>query len=97
VPYLGPRVNEQRRRRITPDPAPAVNTAELNYQITTLVDKYLALNGVSYRTINDVTGALECAKGEFKRRIADPYEERKLRENGDVFSPEVIAQADGRE
>lgn len=30
-------------------------------------------------------GAVEGAKTEFYRRIAVPYEEKKIRENGDVY------------
>jgi hypothetical protein len=39
----------------------------------------------SYQSINDVLGALEGAKLEFYRRIAAPYEDTKIQENGDVY------------
>lgn len=32
-----------------------------------------------------MVGALECAKLELYRRIAIPYEEQKIQENGDVY------------
>jgi hypothetical protein len=38
-----------------------------------------------YRRINEVMGALECAKQEFYRRVAVPYEDKKIKENGDVY------------
>jgi len=41
--------------------------------------------GLSYRTINDILGALEGAKLEFYRRVAVPYENSKLSENGDIY------------
>jgi hypothetical protein len=41
--------------------------------------------GLSYQTINDIVGALEGAKLEFYRRVAVPYEDKKIIENGDVF------------
>lgn len=97
MPYLGPRVNENRRRRLEADTlTPAANTAELNFQLTRFANAYLEHHGVSYRTINDVVGALECAKRELQRRVADPYEQRKLEENGDVYAAEVLAQVRGR-
>lgn len=58
---------------------------ELNFVITTILCDYLNKYGLSYATINDIVGALECTKQEFYRRIAIPYEDEKKRENGDVY------------
>ena len=57
----------------------------LNYQISKVVAEYVRTNTLCYNTINDVIGALEGAKLEFYRRIAAPYEDAKLQQNGDVF------------
>lgn len=38
----------------------------------------------SYKNIAMVTGVLENIKQEFYRRIAIPYEEQKITENGDI-------------
>lgn len=57
---------------------------ELNYVFTRIALKYLNTYGVKYQNINDIIGALEGCKLELYRRIAVPYEEIKLRENGDV-------------
>ena len=57
----------------------------LNYQITCVIRTYIQANGLSYQRINDVLGALEGAKLEFYRRVAVPYEELKMQENGDVY------------
>lgn len=59
---------------------------DLNYLITTLVDTYLDHYGVHYSSINRVIGVLECAKLELYRRIAAPYEDKKISTNGDVFT-----------
>lgn len=60
---------------------------ELNYCITKLVDAYIAgKDGVSYQNVNEVVGVLECAKLELYRRVAAPYEDVKLAENGEVYS-----------
>lgn len=58
---------------------------ELNFVITTIVNEYMQRKGLKYDTINDILGALEGSKLEFYRRIAVPYENVKLAENGDVY------------
>ena len=58
---------------------------ELNFVITSIVRDYLYDVGVSYVEINEVIGVLECVKLELYRRIAIPYEDRKILENGDVY------------
>ncbi len=63
-----------------------INTpGELNYLITQLLIKYQKQKGLSYQTINDIMGALEGAKSEYYRRVAAPYEDSKIKENGDVY------------
>lgn len=61
------------------------NPGELNYAITKLVYEYHQRMGGRYQHINDVLGALEGAKLEFYRRVAAPYEDKKIEENGDVY------------
>ena len=62
-----------------------LSNGELNYLITRLALMYLDKHGTSYNTISDVVKAMECAKLEFYRRVAAPYENEKIRENGDVY------------
>lgn len=64
-----------------------ITPGELNYKITELVDAYLEVHGgVNYSNINACVGVLECAKLELYRRIAAPYEDKKTKENGDVYT-----------
>lgn len=58
---------------------------ELNYCISVLCSDYLKRHKLSYSTINEIMGVLECAKAEFYRRVATPYENKKLEDNGDVY------------
>ena len=58
---------------------------ELNYAITMLCKDYLDNAGHSYTMYNEVIGVLECAKLELYRRLAAPYEDEKIKENGDVY------------
>lgn len=62
------------------------NAGEVNYAITSLVDNYLQYNTRCYRTINEMIGALECAKLELYRRVAAPYEDTKIIYNGDAYT-----------
>jgi len=65
----------------------AQTPGQLNYQITTLVDRYIKnKGGISYSNINEVVGVIECVKLELYRRIASPYEDKKIQENGDVYT-----------
>ena len=67
---------------------------DLNFVVSTLMDRYLMLHGVTYENINALIGVLEWAKLELYRRIATPYIERKMHENGDVY---LAGKADGRD
>ena len=55
----------------------------LNYIITKLVHWYLGDNP-NYERYNAAIGVLECAKLELYRRKVSPYEDEKIKENGDV-------------
>jgi hypothetical protein len=79
-----PYVTDMSRRLVDRGDIPA-GPGELNYQLSQAIDQYLVARNVSYRTLNDVIGVLECLKLELYRRIAAPYEDRKIEENGDVF------------
>lgn len=60
----------------------------LNYSISALFNEVLKTRGLNYRNLNELIGVLECAKLELYRRIASPYEDLKIKENGDVFNIE---------
>lgn len=60
------------------------SAGELNYCFTMLAGAYWAAHP-NYQGINDIIGALEGAKMEFYRRVAVPYEDKKIQENGDVY------------
>ena len=88
MPYL----NERERKGIDPyvDPLVAwVRQAKLlpgglNYIVTRIAQAYLG-DDPRYLRYNDVIGALEAAKLEMYRRAAGPYEDKKAKENGDVW------------
>ena len=87
-----PYIEKAMRSRFGTPPATArpKTPGELNYCITMLVKRYIADNanldtGVNYTLLNEIMGALECAKIEFYRRAMIPYETTKIRQNGDVY------------
>lgn len=62
------------------------NAGELNYVISSIVASYLeSHDAINYAAINEVVGVIECAKLEMYRRIAVPYENIKIEDNGDVY------------
>lgn len=79
-----PYIKQHDRERLATTGVP-LTPGELNYQLTMLIKRYVDEHGLCYVTINDVVGALEGAKIEFYRRVAAPYEDRKISENGDVY------------
>jgi hypothetical protein len=81
MPYIKPEL----RLPATPTTPPIAHSGELNYRLTRVIMRYKDEKGLSYRTINDIIGALEGAKLEFYRRVAVPYENAKMAENGDVY------------
>ncbi len=80
MPYIDKKRREELDLKFDPKTA-----GELNYVITNQLVNYIFLNGESYQTFNDIMGALEGSKLEIYRRLIAPYEDRKARENGDVY------------
>jgi len=60
------------------------NCGELNYAISKLCHRYLNKEKESYKNYNEVIGVLECAKQELYRKKITPYEEIKIKENGNL-------------
>jgi hypothetical protein len=79
VPYIPD------ERRIQIGSGDSFDTAgELNYLLTMAVLEYLG-DSPNYERFNAAIGALESCKQEVYRRLIAPYEDRKIKENGDVF------------
>lgn len=79
-----PYIDKWRREEIDSGLMPN-SPGELNYEFTRLAKRYFDLQGGKYQQINDILGAFEGAKLEFYRRVAVPYEEEKIKMNGDIF------------
>lgn len=59
------------------------NDGELNYIITRIIDAVYGEGG--YDKFNRAMGVLDCVSREFYRRKVAPYEDKKIKENGDVY------------
>lgn len=80
MPYI-----KQHQRDVLRTLGSPTSAGELNFKFTIQAIVYIDTKGLSYQSINDVLGALEGAKQEFYRRVAIPYENGKIQENGDVY------------
>ena len=86
MPYI-----EQEKRKELADFRTPMVAGELNYVISKIVDRYIFVKGISYTTLNEIIGALECAKLELYRRIVIRYEDVKLDSNGEVYTHGIDA------
>lgn len=84
-----PYVDEETKLRLYVEDGPQGGLADtpgpLNFLLTMIVKEYLHNHGLSYQTCNDIVGALDNCKDEFRRRVQHPYEDEKIAENGDVY------------
>ncbi len=78
-----PYIKDERKKDVLVNGA--TNAGELNYLITYWINQYILDNDKKYQTFNDIMGALEGAKLEFYIRKVRPYEDIKIKENGDVY------------
>jgi hypothetical protein len=66
------------------------NAGELNFLLSTFIANYLRHNGKNYANVNEMMGALECAKMELYRVVIGPYEDEKIEQNGGVYGEDNI-------
>lgn len=86
MPYISPE-----NREFLQSIADATNPGELNYIISRAVNAFMRNHQkrggkINYELMNSVVGALECAKAEFMRRFLFKYEDKKIVQNGDVYT-----------
>ena len=83
-----PYVSQEQREQLAVLGTRPQTVGELNYVLTGVIRTWLSGDGhpLSYTRINEVMGVLACISQEVYRRVAVPYEERKMKENGDVFN-----------
>ena len=80
MPYIA----KDRRTSIDVMGETPATKGELTYSFYLLALRYVKFKGKSFDTLGDVVAALEQAKDELQRRIIHPYEDEKIKANGDV-------------
>lgn len=68
------------------------NAGQLNFVVSTFIANFIRVYGLKYANLNEMVGALECAKMELNRVIIGPYEDLKIEENGGVYDEILPAQ-----
>lgn len=80
MPYL----THDRQAELLSEEGFPTTGGDLNFIITKLCLEF-AGDAPRYETYNTIIGALESCKLEFYRRAVAPYEDTKIKENGDVY------------
>jgi len=65
----------------------------LNYTIMRLLMGSFVDGKVSYEKINRINGLMSDIQQEFYRRVAAPYEDKKIEENGDLPSLRLFTES----
>ena len=79
-----PYIHQDIRDQLAAHHCDSATPGQLNYTITNMILEYIG-DDVNYTTLNEVIGVLECVKLELYRRMASPHEDKKIKENGDVY------------
>lgn len=84
MPYLDKKTKELLKK------GRPLKAGELNYVMTCLArdfarDRLYKGGRYDYERLNTVVGVCESMKLEFWRRMMVPYEDNKIKENGDVY------------
>jgi hypothetical protein len=80
MPYISPGLRSVLRQENEKPKTPGA----LNYELTRLMLVYLKTKGLSWQTLNDISGAMTESLAEFRRRHIVPFEKDAIRRNGDL-------------
>ena len=84
MPYI-PQEDREKLDGLIEEIAATVDTeGELNYVFSTIASLMAARWGTRYAELNSIYGVFGCAGAEFYRRVIAPYEDEKIKQNGDV-------------
>jgi hypothetical protein len=81
MPYIKPELRSRFRPCLEEIPT---NAGELNYAISMILKDYVSNQKRGYQVLNDVMGALTGAQLEFYRTVVVPFEEEKIKSNGEL-------------
>ena len=86
MPYIEKELREKLKPTINTLSEQINTVGSLNYAITEMCLRFLKRSVVSYASLNEIIGVLDCAKAEFYRRVVAVYENVKIELNGDVYA-----------
>lgn len=69
---------------------------QLNYAISKLLEAYVLRKGVNYDTLDEARAQAHGAAVEFERLILGPYEDKKIEENGNAYSEDLLRKVHAR-
>ncbi len=84
MPYITPDRREVFDKNLKELAREVQNEGELNYCIYKLSRLIIDRIGPSYLNLSMCSSAMEHAKLEWYRKVLAPYEDEKIRENGDI-------------
>lgn len=79
-----PYIESNRRRELEFDMYPGT-AGELAYCLTSVIERFVRSSPLRFQTISDVRGALASTVDEFRRKVQDPYEDKKEAANGRIY------------
>jgi hypothetical protein len=85
MPYIKPEDRAKFNDAPTIEDVAGLSSGEVNFLLSRFIHVWWKANP-RYSRIAEITGVLENVKQEFYRRIASPYEDEKIKENGDVYN-----------
>ena len=88
MPYIKQDDRSTIRRRAIALADAIDDVGELNFAITTVIDRLFIANSpwsFNYASLNSILGVLEAVKLELHRRVSAHYEDLKKDANGDVY------------
>ena len=80
-----PYISQVARNRLLEPKRTPTTVGELNYVLTGEILRWLSSQPSTYASYNEVMGVLACISHELYRRLVVPYEEERMKLNGDVF------------
>lgn len=85
MPYICKEDRKYYYKSVHKVPVEAMSIGDLNYFLTSVAMRWLGKQRFNYETLALIVGMLSTMKSEFVRRVLNPFEDKKIKENGDVF------------
>lgn len=82
MPYIKPDLRPEFDKSI--EQLKPQTAGDLNYIISRIAIDYVERKEKKYTVLNEVMGVFSSVAHEFYRRVVVPYEDEKIKENGDI-------------